>query len=32
MILPFIILWVFIKVAPPWTDLDPDEEVGVIGD
>jgi len=32
MILPFVILWVLIKVAPPWTDTDPDDDVGVIGD
>lgn len=32
MILPFLILWVFVKVAPPWTDIDPDDDVGVIGD
>lgn len=31
MILPFIILWVLIKVVPPWTDARPTEEVSAVG-
>jgi Ni/Fe-hydrogenase subunit HybB-like protein len=31
MILPFVILWVLVKVAPPWTDAGPEEEVGSVG-
>ena len=31
MILPFIILWVFIKIVPPWTDARPTEEVPAVG-
>jgi predicted membrane protein len=28
MILPFVILWVLVKVAPPWTDAEPREAAG----
>lgn len=31
MILPFIILWAFIKIVPPWTDARPTEEVPAVG-
>lgn len=31
MILPFIILWVLIKIVPPWTDARPTEEVSAVG-
>ena len=31
MILPFVILWAFIKIAPPWTDARPTEEAPVVG-
>ncbi len=31
MILPFIILWAFIKIVPPWTDARPTEEVSAVG-
>jgi Ni/Fe-hydrogenase subunit HybB-like protein len=31
MILPFVILWTFIKIAPPWTDARPTEELPVVG-
>ncbi len=31
MILPFVILWVFIKIVPPWTDARPTEEVPAVG-
>jgi predicted membrane protein len=31
MVLPFVILWTFIKIAPPWTDARPTEELPVVG-
>ncbi len=31
MILPFIILWAFIKIVPPWTDARPTEEIPAVG-
>ena len=32
MILPFLILWVFVKVAPPWTDADSEQGLEAAGD
>jgi len=32
MLLPFLILWVMVKVAPPWTDADPESAIGTAGD
>jgi Ni/Fe-hydrogenase subunit HybB-like protein len=32
MILPFLILWVLIKVAPPWTDAQPEQDIAPAGD
>ena len=31
MILPFVILWAFIKIAPPWTDARPTEDPPAVG-
>jgi Ni/Fe-hydrogenase subunit HybB-like protein len=32
LILPFLILWAFVKIAPPWTDAVPEEGLEAAGD